>query len=79
MVFQTLNKLKWTGKLSKCRIVIIHRGAPDDRKVITGNQLTEVKRSYFSYELQGRETTIPNHRVLEIILDGKVIWKKTGH
>ena len=78
MVFQTLNKLKWTGRLEGCEIVILHRGAPDDKKVIKGSQLTEVKRGYFSFEAGGRETTIPNHRVLEIRLEGKPVWKRTN-
>ena len=76
MVFQTLNRLKWTGKLDKAEIVILHRGAPGDRKTIRGSQLTEVKKGYFSFEAAGRETTIPNHRVREIMLDGKIIWKR---
>lgn len=76
MVFQTLNKLKWTGKITMCEIVILHRGAPSDRKIISGDKLTEIKRSYFSYDSDKEEVTIPLHRVLEILVDGKVIWKR---
>jgi uncharacterized protein (UPF0248 family) len=76
MVFQTLNKLKWTGKLDKTIIVFIHRGAENDRKTIYGSMLTDIKKSHFYYMDKGRETYIPNHRVLEIRLEGKVLWKK---
>ena len=76
MVFQTLNKLKWTGKLDKAEIVILHRGVPNDRKTIPGSSITEVKKGYFSFEAGGRETTIPNHRIREIRLDDKTIWKR---
>jgi uncharacterized protein (UPF0248 family) len=76
VVFQTLNRLKWTGKLDGAEIVILHRGAPNDRKNIQGNNITEVKKGYFSFLSQGGETTIPHHRVREIRLDGKTIWKR---
>ena len=76
MVFQTLNRLKWTGKLDRAEVIILHRGAPNNRKTIRGSQLTEVKKGYFSFASAGRETTIPNHRVREIRLDGKIIYKK---
>jgi uncharacterized protein (UPF0248 family) len=76
MVFQTLNKLKWAGSLDKCEIVILHRGAPEDRKAIPGGKLTELKKTYFSYDSGREEVTIPLHRVLEVRLDGKTVWKR---
>ena len=76
MVFQTLNKLKWTGKLDRCEVVILHRGAPQDRKIITGDKITEVKKSYFSYDSGREDVTIPLHRILEIRMDGKIVWKR---
>ncbi|MBU0530642.1 MAG: DUF504 domain-containing protein, partial [Nanoarchaeota archaeon] len=33
------------------------------------------KKSFFVYKAS-EETTIPMHRVLRVIQDGKVIWKK---
>lgn len=78
MVYGTLSRLKWVGGLEDCEIVIVHRGAPDDRKVIPGKKVTEIKKSYFYYRngRNGRETCIPLHRVLEVRLEGKVIWKR---
>ena len=78
MVFQTLNRLKWASGLADARIVILHRGTPENRKVIEGKDVTEVKRSYFVFSKAGRETVIPNHRVLEVALEKKVIWKRTA-
>ena len=78
MVFQTLNRLKWTGQLKDCEIIIVHRGARGDKKLIKGQEIVEVKRTYFLYSESGRETFIPNHRVLEIRLGGRVIWKRKG-
>jgi uncharacterized protein (UPF0248 family) len=79
MVYETLNKLKWTGKLNKSKVVILHRGAPGDKKIISGKDITEVHKHYFLYKTaaDSEETLIPMHRVLEIEFDGKTIWKKS--
>jgi uncharacterized protein (UPF0248 family) len=74
MAYNTLNKLKWTGKLEQCVVVVLHRGAEHDRKLVSGKDITEVKRSYFTYR-NGKETTIPMHRVIEIRC-GEVAWKR---
>lgn len=78
MAFQTLNKLKWTDKLDRCEVVIVHRVAENDRKTIPGEKITEVKKGYFQYKNTEtrEETTIPMHRVREIRVEGKTVWKK---
>lgn len=76
MVFQTLNKLKWKGQLKGAEVVIVHRGAKDDRKTISGQRITSIKRTHFYYRDNDHETFIPNHRVLEIWKEGKTIWKR---
>lgn len=76
MVFEILNKLKWTGKLGEVEIVIIHRGAKDNKKIIYGSSVTEIKRSHFCYMERGKEIYIPNHRVLEIRMEGEILWKR---
>ena len=75
MVYNTLNKLKWTHCLRKCEIVILHRGTPQNRKVIAGKQVTEIKKTYFSY-VNGKETFIPLHRVIEVREGRKILWKR---
>jgi uncharacterized protein (UPF0248 family) len=77
MVFKTLNRLKWKGGLQAARVVILHRGAPGDRKVIPGSRITQVKKSHFYYKDGGRESFMPLHRILEIRLDGETIWKRS--
>ncbi len=79
MVFNTLNKLKWTNNLKDCKIVILHRGLPENRKIISGEKITELKRSYFLYKDSDREVFIPLHRVIEIKVKGKIIWKRKTH
>ncbi|MBI2674972.1 MAG: DUF504 domain-containing protein [Candidatus Aenigmarchaeota archaeon] len=77
MVFNTLNRLRWTGKLASSAVTILHRGARDNKKTIYGNQITLVKKRYFYYTDGCREIHIPNHRVLEIRMEEEIIWKKT--
>ncbi len=79
MAFDTLNRLKWTGKLPACDVVILHRGAPADRKVINGRRITQVKKSFFYYKDKegGDERFIPMHRVMEIRAGGETIWKRS--
>ncbi len=76
MVFQVLNRLKWQGGLEKCEVIILHRGAPGDRKAISGSKLTGLDRHYFYYSDGGRETTIPLHRIQEVRLEGETLWKR---
>ena len=75
MAFEVLNRLKWKGGLERCEIVILHHGAPGDRKAIHGPQVSGLDRHYFWYK-NGRETTIPLHRIREIRLDEKLIWER---
>jgi len=72
-MYEILNKLKWTGKLHEAEIVIVHRGAPGDRKILKGSSIIQIKRSYFVYR-NSKEVFIPMHRVCEIRV-GKKIWK----
>jgi uncharacterized protein (UPF0248 family) len=79
MVYQVLGKLLWKGGLGKAEVVILHRGAPGNKKIIFGRDISEVKRSYFVYRNQaGEETTIPIHRILEVRHEGKQVWKRAG-
>ena len=77
MVYRVLGRLRWKGRLREAEVVILHRGAPGDRKSIPGEKIVEVKKGYFIYvNTLGRETVIPYHRVLEVRRDGKRIWEK---
>lgn len=76
MSYEILNRLKWAGGLEGCEITVIHRGGKGNRKTISGLDVTEVKKSYFSYRTGKGETTIPLHRVLQISMEGKVLWER---
>jgi len=77
-VANLLNRLKWAEKLPESEVVIRHRGAPDDAKRIKGEHITEIKKGHFSYMSTetNQENHIPMHRVLEIWIDEKLVWKK---
>jgi uncharacterized protein (UPF0248 family) len=76
MAFNTLNRLKWTGRMGNCTITIAHRGAPGGVKPVNGADVVEVKKSYFTYQNCGRESFIPLHRVRKICCAGEEVWKK---
>jgi len=78
MAYNTLNRLKWTERLPLCPVVIRHRGAPGDRKVVQGSDITEVRKGCFSY-VAGTETTILMHRILEVRVGPEVTWKRPAH
>ncbi|MEM4576845.1 MAG: RNA repair domain-containing protein [Candidatus Nezhaarchaeales archaeon] len=64
-----LNKIRWHGELNPkdFEVHIIHRGAPNDIKVIPVESITKVLRSCFKFrDLDGDEKIIPYHRVLLI-------------
>ena len=80
-VSNLMSRLKWTERLPESEVIILHRGAPKNQKRINGDHITEIKRGSFSYmdtENQ-KETYIPMHRVLEIWMDQKVVWKKRNN
>jgi uncharacterized protein (UPF0248 family) len=76
MVFRVLGRLLWEGRLENAGILIIHRGAPGDIKEIAGSSITEVKRSYVTVRGSPQDTVIPLHRIVEVRVDGKQVWKR---
>lgn len=63
---KVLQKAFWQKEIGDIEIVILHRGAPGDRKVIAGILVSNVARDGFYYKSGGRETFIPFHRILEV-------------
>ncbi len=69
-----LNELKWKGDfdLEKAEIWYVHRGAPDDTKIISGKDIVTLEKSF----MQTTTAMIPYHRIFKIIYNGKVIFKR---
>ena len=76
-----LNRARWRdGDLHALEICLLHRGAPDDRRVVSGARVVEVRAG--GVELapdtgDGETQFVPYHRFLSIrIADGDVVWDK---
>ncbi|MEM2214499.1 MAG: RNA repair domain-containing protein [Candidatus Nezhaarchaeales archaeon] len=78
---ELLNKIRWHNKLNPedFEVHILHRGVPNDIKVIPAASITEVLKDCFKFrDLNGDEKVIPYHRVL-LIRDrvrGHVLYKR---
>lgn len=71
---EILNELKWRQDfdLDKAEIWYIHRGAPNDTKIISGEEVLELEKSF----MQTTTAMIPYHRIFKIIYEGEVIFKR---
>ena len=69
-----LNELKWRENysLEYTEIWYIHRGAPNDTKIISGRDIVDLERSY----MNTGSAMIPYHRIIKIIYDGKVLFER---
>lgn len=77
---EVLNRLKWggTNRLQSANVIILHRGAPNDRRVIDGTEIIELGSGFMRVVAPEGEVEIPYHRILQIEVGGRVIWKKRG-
>lgn len=73
-----LNKLKWTNQdFSKVEIWYIHRGAPDDTRIVNGKDIIEIGKAFLELSNEhGEGVGIPYHRIFRIVADGKVVYDK---
>ena len=57
---EILNRIKWTGnkKLAEVEVWYVHRGAPNDRKMVEGHRILRLEPSFFILDARGRETSI---------------------
>ncbi|MFW6041059.1 MAG: DUF504 domain-containing protein [Thermoplasmatota archaeon] len=71
---EILNELKWrkNRSLDFAEIFYVHRGTQGDYKVLKGNEITELGRSFIRCE----EGAIPYHRVFQIVYEGDVIFSR---
>ena len=71
-VRDVLNKIRWTGDMESVEIWFVHRGAPDNMKLVSGSEVSEVGRSF----LRAGESMIPHHRVFRIVYQGRVVFER---
>ena len=65
-----LNEIKWTKDLEKTELWYVHRGAPNDTKIISGKDIVRIEKS----SLDTTTATIPYHRIFKVIYDGEIIF-----
>ncbi|HID60802.1 MAG TPA: DUF504 domain-containing protein [Hadesarchaea archaeon] len=77
---EVLNKLKWGGAntLQSVKVTILHRGAPNDRRVIEGTKIIELGSGFMHVVAPEGEVEIPYHRILQIEVRGETLWRKTS-
>ncbi|MFQ5975309.1 MAG: DUF504 domain-containing protein [Candidatus Hydrothermarchaeales archaeon] len=75
-----LNELLWHPQKSPegVEVIYIHRGAPNDRMKILAGDISELGKSFFTIKIDGRDTQIPYHRIVEIKRSGKTLWRKNA-
>ncbi len=71
---EILNELKWREDkdVSKAEIWYTSGGTVDGFVIITGDELTELGKSFFSTA----QATIPFYKIFRIIYDGEVIFDR---
>jgi len=69
-----LNELKWKQDcdLNQAEIWYVHRGAPNDTKIISGKDVVKLERSF----MQTTTAMIPYHRIFKIIYEEKIIFER---
>jgi len=67
-----LNELKWKKEynIKNAEIWYLHRGAPNDTKIISGKEIVEIGRSF----MKTHSASIPFHRILKITYKGKKLF-----
>lgn len=71
---EILNELKWREdrNISKAEIWYVHRGAPNDTMIISGNEILDLEHSFMVLS----EASIPYHRIFKIVYEGEVIFER---
>jgi hypothetical protein len=74
---EKLNMLKWkeNADLKDIEIWYIHRGAPNDTKIISGIEIENLERSF----MKTSKSMIPYHRIFKILYKGKTIFQRKNH
>ena len=72
---ELLSQLEWGEgiPLEELEFLVVHRGAPDDRRLLAAPEVVGRDRSYLLLEGGG---AVPYHRVLEVRRAGRVLWAR---
>ena len=68
----SLNEIKWTKDLKKAEIWYIHRGAPNDTRLLSGKDIVTIGKSF----IDTASASIPYHRIFKIVYEGKIVFER---
>ncbi|UCF07231.1 MAG: DUF504 domain-containing protein [Thermoplasmata archaeon] len=71
---EILNELKWREDrdISRAEIWYVHRGAPDDTMIVSGEEIEALEHSFMVLA----DASIPYHRIFRIIYEERVIFER---
>lgn len=69
-----LNELKWKQgyNIERAEIWYVHRGAPNDTKIISGKDIIKLEKSF----MKTATSMVPYHRIFKIIYDKKTLFNR---
>ncbi len=69
-----LNEIKWRKKykLDQVELYYIHRGAKNDYKIITGEDILSIDKTF----IETTDAMIPHHRIFKITYQKKTIFDR---
>lgn len=74
---EVLNDLKWHHHaLDDAEIHYVHRGAPGDSRVVQGERVLGLGRSFFTLRDRRGPTSIPYPRDYRIVREGQTVWER---
>ena len=71
-----LNEIKWRKQYNSddLRIWYVHRGAPNDIKVISGSEVTSIQKTFLEIE----DAMIPHHRIMKIMYNDIILFDRNS-
>jgi uncharacterized protein (UPF0248 family) len=69
-----LNEIKWDNihDFTKIQIWYIHRGAPNDIRIISGSDIISIRKTI----LETTDSMIPHHRIFKITYGKKTLFDR---
>jgi uncharacterized protein len=75
MARNIINMILWHPdmQITETEITYIHRGLPENLKMITGDSIIRLERGFLILK-EGSQ--IPFHRIVKITYNNKILWQK---
>jgi len=67
-----LNEIKWTRDLEKAEIWYVHRGAPNNTRILYGKDIVKIEKSF----VDTHTASIPFHRIFKIIYEDEILFER---